>query len=258
MWLLKWSLFSEHFITTPTSTYWTIHSALLIRKWPSTFLTSIIILSNLIELDHLIIIRCIGEYLKSKTVILVTHQIQFIKKAAKVLVLKEGQPLHYGSYKELMEKGIDFMSLIEEKPTDNEKSSEVESSHEKTRSFSEESLRNRTLSVLSTKSEVIFNEFRIFWIKFNFVFFSQIKGWNRNEWSENRRWNQSSGFYKWSGIYGLLESGCRSLPLDIGYSCNNGLTGTLSLQRLVALTMVSIICLHFYWILINLFFNFQD
>ncbi|XP_054158180.1 ATP-binding cassette sub-family C member 4-like [Oppia nitens] len=70
------------------------------------------------EVANHIFKKCITEYLKSKSVILVTHQIQFIKKAHKILVLREGRPLAVGSYTELMEAGIDFMSLIkeEEKP----------------------------------------------------------------------------------------------------------------------------------------------
>ncbi|CAG2178982.1 unnamed protein product, partial [Oppiella nova] len=57
--------------------------------------------------------KCITGYLKSKAVVLVTHQIQFIQKATKILVLKEGRPLAFGSYKGLCESGIDFMNLIQ-------------------------------------------------------------------------------------------------------------------------------------------------
>ncbi|XP_054158178.1 ATP-binding cassette sub-family C member 4-like, partial [Oppia nitens] len=72
------------------------------------------------EVANHIFEKCITEYLKSKSVILVTHQIQFIKKAHKILVLREGRPLAVGSYTELMEAGIDFMSLIKtEEKSDN-------------------------------------------------------------------------------------------------------------------------------------------
>ena len=56
--------------------------------------------------------RCIMEHLKSKIRVLVTHQIQFIEKATKILVLKEGECLAFGTYAELQKEGIDFMSIL--------------------------------------------------------------------------------------------------------------------------------------------------
>ncbi|XP_075590754.1 ATP-binding cassette sub-family C member 4 isoform X2 [Dermatophagoides farinae] len=65
--------------------------------------------------------KCIMEHLKSKIRILVTHQIQFIQKATKILILKEGDCLAYGSFTELQQMGIDFMSLLAEKQDPNNK-----------------------------------------------------------------------------------------------------------------------------------------
>uniref|UniRef100_A0A1E1XAH8 Putative abc transporter n=1 Tax=Amblyomma aureolatum TaxID=187763 RepID=A0A1E1XAH8_9ACAR len=59
---------------------------------------------------------CIRGYLKNKIVILCTHQLQFLKSANHILVLREGKMLGYGSYRQLMNAGIDFVSLLEEKP----------------------------------------------------------------------------------------------------------------------------------------------
>ena len=56
--------------------------------------------------------RCILEHLRYKICILVTHQIQFIEKATKILVLNDGQCLAYGSFNKLQQLGIDFMSLL--------------------------------------------------------------------------------------------------------------------------------------------------
>ena len=53
--------------------------------------------------------------------ILVTHQIQFVEKATKILVLKEGQCLAYGTFEQIQEKDIDFMSLLAEGEEDNKK-----------------------------------------------------------------------------------------------------------------------------------------
>lgn len=58
--------------------------------------------------------KCIMGYLKDKVRILATHQIQFLKKATKIIVLKEGKCLALGSYYELIKAGIDIGSLIEE------------------------------------------------------------------------------------------------------------------------------------------------
>ncbi|XP_037509647.1 ATP-binding cassette subfamily C member 4 isoform X1 [Rhipicephalus sanguineus] len=60
---------------------------------------------------------CIRGYLKNKIVILCTHQLQFLKSANHILVLKEGKMLALGSYRQLQRAGIDFVSLLEEKAT---------------------------------------------------------------------------------------------------------------------------------------------
>ncbi|CAG2111625.1 unnamed protein product [Medioppia subpectinata] len=64
------------------------------------------------EVANHIFEKCVCDYLRSKTVVLITHQIQFIQKATKILVLnKDGVSLGFGSYEELLEVDIDFMSL---------------------------------------------------------------------------------------------------------------------------------------------------
>ncbi|KAH9517193.1 Multidrug resistance-associated protein 4, variant 2 [Dermatophagoides farinae] len=52
--------------------------------------------------------KCIKKYLKNKVVILVTHQLQFIKQADQIVVLKNGACLAQGSYQTLLNKGIDI------------------------------------------------------------------------------------------------------------------------------------------------------
>ena len=60
--------------------------------------------------------RCIKEYLKEKCVILVTHQLQFIKQADQILVLKDGSCLASGSYLELLARGIDVFKYSAAEP----------------------------------------------------------------------------------------------------------------------------------------------
>ncbi|CAG2238338.1 ABCC4 [Mytilus edulis] len=50
--------------------------------------------------------------LKNKPVILVTHQLQFLKEADEILILKEGKCLGQGTFDEMSQSGIDFSSLL--------------------------------------------------------------------------------------------------------------------------------------------------
>lgn len=70
------------------------------------------------------------DYLKNKIRILVTHQIQFIEKATKIMILNEGECMAFGTFAELQQMGIDFMSLLERKKTDPETQSDIEDSGE--------------------------------------------------------------------------------------------------------------------------------
>ncbi|KAK8407821.1 hypothetical protein O3P69_002393 [Scylla paramamosain] len=59
--------------------------------------------------------KCIMKYLRHKVRILVTHQVQYLKEASKILVLKEGHVHAYGAYTQLVNSGIDIGSLVKEK-----------------------------------------------------------------------------------------------------------------------------------------------
>ncbi|CAG2117107.1 unnamed protein product, partial [Medioppia subpectinata] len=54
--------------------------------------------------------KCCIEYLKDKTRVLVTHNIQFLKDAHQILVLNDGECVAIGSYTQLKERGIDLMA----------------------------------------------------------------------------------------------------------------------------------------------------
>ncbi|KAI1287408.1 ATP-binding cassette sub-family C member 4 [Halotydeus destructor] len=64
--------------------------------------------------------KCIVEYLAGKTRILVTHQIQFIRKADLILVLKDGATVALGNYDQLINSGLDFVSLLKKEDSENE------------------------------------------------------------------------------------------------------------------------------------------
>ncbi|XP_041806324.1 ATP-binding cassette sub-family C member 4-like [Chelmon rostratus] len=58
--------------------------------------------------------ECICGLLKKKPRILVTHQLQYLKAADQIVVLKEGQMVARGTYSELQGSGLDFTSLLQE------------------------------------------------------------------------------------------------------------------------------------------------
>lgn len=56
---------------------------------------------------------CIDRYLRGKTRILVTHQLQYLKNVNHIIVLKDGIIQAEGTFKELIDLGIDFGQLLE-------------------------------------------------------------------------------------------------------------------------------------------------
>ncbi|KAK3863657.1 hypothetical protein Pcinc_030600 [Petrolisthes cinctipes] len=57
---------------------------------------------------------CIMQHLQHKVRILVTHQLQFLKSASQILVLREGHMEAIGSYHQLVNSGMDFASMLSE------------------------------------------------------------------------------------------------------------------------------------------------
>ncbi|KAH7372902.1 hypothetical protein KP509_17G027900 [Ceratopteris richardii] len=56
--------------------------------------------------------ECILGLLKGKTVILVTHQVEFLRGADLVLVMREGTIVQSGKYEDILDAGTDFAALI--------------------------------------------------------------------------------------------------------------------------------------------------
>ncbi|XP_015109425.1 probable multidrug resistance-associated protein lethal(2)03659 isoform X2 [Diachasma alloeum] len=57
--------------------------------------------------------ECIEKYLRGKTRILVTHQIQFLRNVEKIYVMRDGGIEAEGTYDELAVRGVDFGRLLE-------------------------------------------------------------------------------------------------------------------------------------------------
>ncbi|KYB27685.1 probable multidrug resistance-associated protein lethal(2)03659 isoform X2 [Tribolium castaneum] len=56
--------------------------------------------------------NCIAGYLKNKTVILITHQLQYLKEVDQIIYLHDGVVKAQGSFKELQATGLDFTNLL--------------------------------------------------------------------------------------------------------------------------------------------------
>lgn len=64
---------------------------------------------------------CIRNFLKDKMRLLVTHQLQYLQSADKIIVMNDGQIQAQGDYKELLKSGIDFSKLFDNSDDDGEK-----------------------------------------------------------------------------------------------------------------------------------------
>ncbi|CAI8596274.1 unnamed protein product [Vicia faba] len=56
--------------------------------------------------------ECLLGFLSSKTVIYVTHQVEFLPAADLILVVKDGEITECGKYNDLLNSGTDFMELV--------------------------------------------------------------------------------------------------------------------------------------------------
>ena len=89
------------------------------------------------------------EYLHDKARILVTHQIQFLRNAHKIMVMKDGKCIALGSYEELIKAGINIMTYVTEMKTKEIKNDITDSK--------KDLLRHRTISVSSSIASSIGN-----------------------------------------------------------------------------------------------------
>ncbi|XP_037709040.1 probable multidrug resistance-associated protein lethal(2)03659 [Drosophila subpulchrella] len=62
--------------------------------------------------------QCICGYLRGSTVVLVTHQQQFLQLADQIVILDKGQVSAVGTYESLLKSGVDFVNIIGEKDDD--------------------------------------------------------------------------------------------------------------------------------------------
>ncbi|CAA7030052.1 unnamed protein product [Microthlaspi erraticum] len=56
--------------------------------------------------------KCVEDSLREKTVVLVTHQVEFLSKVDQILVMEEGRITQLGNYEELLMTGTAFKQLV--------------------------------------------------------------------------------------------------------------------------------------------------
>ncbi|KAH7306544.1 hypothetical protein KP509_22G018000 [Ceratopteris richardii] len=71
-----------------------------------------ILLVQLMHIQDLTFFRCVLELLKQKTVLYVTHQLEFLPAADNILVLENGAIVQAGRYEDLVMSGANFSKLI--------------------------------------------------------------------------------------------------------------------------------------------------
>lgn len=67
---------------------------------------------------------CICEYLKSKCVVLVTHQLQYLKNVHRIYLLEDGKVEASGTYQELKTSDSEFTKLLAESKEEERKAEE--------------------------------------------------------------------------------------------------------------------------------------
>ncbi|XP_007666157.2 multidrug resistance-associated protein 4 isoform X2 [Ornithorhynchus anatinus] len=95
--------------------------------------------------------QCICQTLHQKIAILVTHQLQYLKAASQILILKEGQVVGKGTYTEFLKSGLDFGSVLKKENEEAEHTPIPGTPVLRNRTFSETSIWSQQSSIHSQK-----------------------------------------------------------------------------------------------------------
>uniref|UniRef100_A0A8C5J7S6 Multidrug resistance-associated protein 4 n=1 Tax=Junco hyemalis TaxID=40217 RepID=A0A8C5J7S6_JUNHY len=102
--------------------------------------------------------KCICQALRQKISVLVTHQLQYLRAANQILILKDGKMVGKGTYAEFQKSGIDFASLLKKDEEVVEQLSVPGTPNLKSarnRTFSESSVLSQDSSVHSQKDGAV-------------------------------------------------------------------------------------------------------
>ncbi|XP_057563578.1 ATP-binding cassette sub-family C member 4 isoform X2 [Hippopotamus amphibius kiboko] len=95
--------------------------------------------------------QCICQALHQKVTILVTHQLQYLKAASQILILKDGEMVQKGTYTEFLKSGVDFGSILKKENEETEPSTVPGTPTLRNRTFSESSIWSQQSSRPSLK-----------------------------------------------------------------------------------------------------------
>eukprot|EP01126_Amoeba_proteus_P057147 TRINITY_DN7250_c0_g1_i1.p1 TRINITY_DN7250_c0_g1~~TRINITY_DN7250_c0_g1_i1.p1 ORF type:complete len:433 (+),score=79.88 TRINITY_DN7250_c0_g1_i1:137-1300(+) len=97
--------------------------------------------------------KCIRGSLGNKTRILVTHQLQHLKKCDKIIYLEKGRIMEMGTYDELMSAGLDVAQMITTHTTDVAEEDTTQKTEKKDEKKKENKEKDGTLITKETKAE---------------------------------------------------------------------------------------------------------
>ncbi|XP_035718149.1 multidrug resistance-associated protein 4-like isoform X2 [Vespa mandarinia] len=98
--------------------------------------------------------KCIVQYLRDKTRILATHQLQFIKSADVIMALDHGTVKMKGNYNELMKNNDEFLKMVTRIKMERENNEIKEDTNENLFGYNRDSIRSRA-SIRSYNSSVV-------------------------------------------------------------------------------------------------------
>ncbi|KAL5236135.1 hypothetical protein ACI65C_003545 [Semiaphis heraclei] len=102
--------------------------------------------------------KCIKEFLKGKTCILITHQLQYLTNLEQIVLMENGKKIAEDSYKNLQESGLNFTKMLGS-PIEPVVTSDNESITKRPNFRSQNSIYTRQVSVLSVTSTVEENNY---------------------------------------------------------------------------------------------------
>ncbi|XP_011871334.1 PREDICTED: probable multidrug resistance-associated protein lethal(2)03659 [Vollenhovia emeryi] len=95
--------------------------------------------------------KCICGYLKGKTRILVTHQLQYLQLADQIIVMNDGGVEQKGTFDQLQELGLDFMKLVKAADTKCKEAESKQSEIQRHISLKDEARDNGDVSPIETQ-----------------------------------------------------------------------------------------------------------
>ncbi|KAH1024384.1 hypothetical protein HUJ05_003874 [Dendroctonus ponderosae] len=98
--------------------------------------------------------KCIIKHLRGKTRILVTHQLQYLKKADLIIVLNEGKIEAMGTFAELSNTEFDFAKLLTSADETNEEKDKESKENKRSFERSSSSLKNPFRALSDNESEI--------------------------------------------------------------------------------------------------------